>query len=150
MNFLKKTKLFWLSISLILIFLTMRSIHLPSILDSLFYYTTEYANLFFKNLNAVDRKKYLFHEIIDIFLIFNYSLLIYYFSNVISKFNKIFLLPGFFDFIETITIILLLCNIIESAPIWLGLVTSFKWLTLIVIIFWFLKDLFIQYVKYKK
>jgi hypothetical protein len=125
--------MFWEAYFIIMLIALGLSMHrwgVDSALDAKFFYTVTEAEFFFRSLEPAKWQAYLLNEVLDLAFLSSYSLL-FFFRARKFYFTKswIAFVPGFFDFIETTTIILLLLNRSWSPPIWLGYVTCLKWLT---------------------
>ncbi len=103
-------------------------------LDIKFFYTSVQANNFLQGLSASQAGAYLLNEIMDLLFLSTYSLLFFFLARRFY-FRKTWmaLVPGFFDLIETTTIIFLLINRSWAPPHWLGYATSLKWTTGIIL-----------------
>lgn len=110
----------------------MRVLGVSESLDARLYYTFNEGFQFLKSLNSNLSFKYLIIEILDLGLICIYSGL---FKRGVRNFIfhqypklLIALIPGLFDGIETLSVILLLNGIFSYSVLnWLGIVTFLKW-----------------------
>jgi len=100
-------------------------------LDTRFYYSANDALSFFNSLSIQKKTDYFFNELIDLFLIFNYSGLLLYFSTKMN-FSRLFSFsPGMFDLIETFFILFYLQGSEWHLLLpFMGFITSLKWLSL--------------------
>ncbi len=103
---------------------------IPHSLDSRFYYSSNEGINYLNGLTSLEIQDYLFTEIVDLFLIINYTGLMF----IIGRKMKIyFLLPflsGAFDVIETTSLIFFLCGTVSASQIsWLGNITLLKWIS---------------------
>lgn len=105
-------------------------------LDVRLYYTLLEAQVFFQALTQTEVSAYIRHEFFDLIFIFTYSYLLHLILKRIyqSRFvnTAIATLPGFFDFIETTTILSILLGA-SSPPFWLGVITFLKWLSTLLV-----------------
>ena len=118
------------------------------ILDTRFYYTGEFAQLFFALLSPEQTRAYIRTGILDLVFIHFYSSLIWYqFTklNAIPKFRKLALAPSLLDLFETVSILLiLLTGVIPQNLDWLGVMTAGKWSTGALVFLWWLYLLFVS------
>lgn len=112
------------------------------ILDTRFYYTGEFAQLFFSLLSPEQTRAYIRTGIIDLIFIHFYSSLIWFQFTRLSlnpKIRKVVLTPALLDLFETLSILLiLLTGVIPESLDWLGLLTAAKWTTGAVVFVWWL------------
>ena len=108
------------------------------ILDARLFYTPEESRKFFSELSLLNREKYILNEFLDYILILTYTTLFYRLSDRANALRRICFLPGFFDVVETTTILLCLNKFIILAPTWLGYVTSAKWGIGAIFVLWYL------------
>lgn len=103
------------------------------ILDAKFFYSGEFAQLYFSLLSPDQASAYLRGAILDLIFIHFYSSLIWLeFARLVgqSKLRVVALTPAALDLIETISIIMiLLTGKTPSNLDWLGFVTAAKWTT---------------------
>lgn len=102
-------------------------------LDARFYYSVSEAKSFLMNLSEAEARAYLRNALFDIGFLATYSMLFFcMFRDMCrscQRVSLVFLFPGTFDFIETLTIIALLTNFTDEPPLWLGITTCLKWVT---------------------
>lgn len=105
-------------------------------LDTKFYYTAAEATKFFSSLNDKAAFHYLLVEIFDLGFIVVYITILYLsLKRVFYKVPKLkyfAVLPAAFDFFETKTVIecLMASGPLPKDSLWLGYLTSAKWVTL--------------------
>jgi hypothetical protein len=108
------------------------SLNIPDALDTRLFYTAEESMFYLQSLELEKATRYLVHEIIDLLLFLTcYSALSYLimkrlYPNV-KYLPMLALVPGFFDTIETSSIILYLMKNLSEFPSWMGYVTCLKW-----------------------
>lgn len=110
----------------------MQSVGPSDSLDAKFFYTGEQARNLFANFSLEDKEAYFLNEIFDLFLIFSYSFLF-----LTLKRHLFALVPGFFDLVETLTVLYALkygepFNVFS----FLGVMTALKWSTGALFIVW--------------
>lgn len=131
-----------LLIGIVLIGIAIFSFGHHDILDARFYYTGEYAQLFFSLLTAEQSREYIRTGILDLVFIHFYSSLIWHeFSRLASdpRFRKAALAPPILDLFETVSILLiLLTGTIPQNLDWLGILTASKWSTGALVFAWWL------------
>lgn len=103
-------------------------------LDSKFFYTSDEAAEFLTSLSAQQLKVYFWTEYVDLIFIVGYSLWFFKRSQALfpqnGKLQIAAFVPGIFDAIETVTILILLSMpVFVYVPNWLGFVTALKWVT---------------------
>jgi hypothetical protein len=104
---------------------------LTETLDQKLYYSGDDARALWLSFSNWHLQTYFANEIADLFLIASYSSLFYITLRKVSKspeYLLVALIPGFFDLIETLSVMLIL-KFPEYGQIlnWLGTVTLFKW-----------------------
>lgn len=107
----------------------------PDILDSKFYYTGAEAAKFFSSLSDKAEFHYLVNEFVDLGFIVVYTALLFlslkrvFYKVPIMKFFAI--VPAGFDFFETKTVIecLMSNGPLAKNCLWLGYITSAKWVS---------------------
>lgn len=108
-----------------------------SSLDAQLYYSGEAAKYFLNSLSEVQNQIYFRHEILDLGFIISYTLFYYFLVRRVlgsEKYLWMAFVPGFFDFLETTSILYLLKS--ENIPNeldWLGYLTALKWLTVTIL-----------------
>lgn len=116
------------------------------LLDARFYYSGEYAQIFFSLLSPDQNRAYLRTGILDLVFIHFYSSLVWYqFTKLQAspKFRKLSLTPSLFDLFETVSILLiLLTGVIPTNLDWLGLLTATKWISALFVFVWWVVLLF--------
>lgn len=108
-------------------------------LDSRLFYSGAEATQYLSSLNDRDVYRYLVTEFFDMSFIVTYASTLYltlkrvFFINQKIKYLAFF--PAAFDFVETQSIILFLTNgtNFSSSIKWLGYVTLFKWISLVLL-----------------
>ena len=115
-------------------------------LDARIFYTGEESMAFFNALSSDDWHKYVRTEMMDLFFLTTYTSLSISFMKGLYPAKKILhgiaIIPGFFDLIETSTIILFLVKASDSTlkewlsvfPSWMGYITCAKWMTGLVVV----------------
>ena len=112
--------------------LVLLSLDIPDALDTRLFYTAEESMSYLQNLDLEKATRYLVHEVIDLFLFLTcYTALSFLimkrlYPNV-KYLPMLALVPGFFDTIETSSIILYLMKNSSEFPSWMGYVTCLKW-----------------------
>lgn len=111
-------------------------------LDVKFFYTGEFAQVYFSLLSGAQAKACLRGGILDLVFIHFYSSLIWYeFTRLLgqSRMRWAAMLPVGFDVIETVSIVLiLLTGVIPNNLDWLGIATACKWTTGAIVFVWWL------------
>jgi hypothetical protein len=117
------SKLFWLHVTLILSAILMKIFGPAGKLDGRLFYTISEATNYLTGLGPLEKKNYLYGEIVDYWFMINYSWIFYL---IIPK--KIVFIPGFLDFIETTMIIIfLISGEFNSFHVLLPFVSFPKW-----------------------
>ena len=121
--------------SFLIFIMTFAKLGTPDILDSKFFYTGAEATKFFSSLSDKAAFHYLVNEFFDLGFIVVYTALLFLsLKRVFYKVPSIkyfAVLPAGFDFFETKTVIeCLMANApVAKSCLWLGYVTSAKWVT---------------------
>ncbi len=135
-----------LLLGVVLIALAMVSFGHNDILDARFYYSGEFAELYFSLLSPEQARSYIRTGILDLIFIHFYSSLIWHeFTKLDAtpKFRKLALTPSLLDLFETLSILLiLLTGVIPQDLNWLGFLTASKWSTGGMVFVWWLWLLF--------
>lgn len=124
--------------------LSLYIIDAPTTLDTHFYYSKDEFILFFKSLKGKEFYRYLINEFFDVGFIFSYAAFLFLsLKRLVYKKPKakyMALIPAGFDLAETSIIILILIGEFQIKNFtWLGLITSLKWLSaILVVLFYFL------------
>ncbi|MGE5085203.1 MAG: hypothetical protein ACM3MG_02820 [Bacillota bacterium] len=127
----------WLILLIVILVIMVQLWGSQKALDVRLYYSALEAQDFFARLSLSEVNAYIRHELFDLVFIFVYSYLlllqvrrIYKPTLMITAFA---LTPGFFDFIETSTILSVLIGWVQSPP-WLGAITFLKWIASAIVI----------------
>ena len=108
-------------------------------LDIRFFYTGEFAQIFFIGLSPALQESYVRQCLLDLIFIHFYGSLIWHQFSLLKadrNLRLVALAPAAFDIIETATIFwILVSSQIPEHLDWLGFVTAAKWTT-IVLLFW--------------
>lgn len=125
-------RLFVIICMMVIFGLSLIKLGLPNSLDARFYYSNEEAIKFFKLLGDHDYYRYIATEIFDLGFIASYTAFWFLSLKRLKYQNQqikyVALIPGFFDFIETATILLILVGELSIKSItWLGYATAAKW-----------------------
>ncbi|MFM6928302.1 MAG: hypothetical protein ACKOX6_07550 [Bdellovibrio sp.] len=143
-------KEFWLLTLIIMLVIMVQLWGSQKALDVRLYYSALEAQDFFASLSLSEVNAYLRHELFDLVFIFAYSYLLLLQIRRVYKPGLITtafaLTPGFFDLLETSTILGVLIGWVQS-PSWLGAITFMKWLAstlvLLAILFGWVRKQFI-------
>lgn len=119
--------------------LVLSKLEAHQILDVHFYYTEIEFQKFFQTLSAKENFRYVLVAIFDLGFLFSYTVFFYLGLKRLTYKKPIFkylaILPGFFDFIETTSILGVLAEAISPRSVsWIGVVTSLKWLSIILVL----------------
>ena len=97
-------------------------------LDAKFYYSRAEARAFLLGLSDEQMRDYFRNEWMDLLFMTFYTGLLYAWASRASTsrvLRRAALVPGFFDAIETLTLLAVMKG--RDAPAWLGAVTCIKW-----------------------
>lgn len=138
----KDRKSIRLLIGTVLIGFAMVAFGHDDILDARFFYTGEFAQLYFSLLTEVQTKAYIRGGILDLVFIHFYSSLVWHeFSKfqMNPNYRKLVLFPSLIDLFETVSILLILVTgSIPRELDWLGLLTATKWSTAAAVFLWWI------------
>jgi hypothetical protein len=102
------------------------------ILDTKIFYTSNESSDFFKGLSAAGVAKYKRIALVDLLLFIpTYTTLLYLFSKrfLPKRFVYASFVPGLFDIVETLAVLLFLSSVISEFPPWMGYITLLKWVS---------------------